>query len=191
MYSKVLGPETAQCSVETRTSDARLKHEAVKDLSSVQFSKFRSQYQSRPNNVPTKGVRANVGVSCKRPRWSHVEPVSGLWGAADCVEKRMLMIDLGCYTCLGQDQGCGNGTCAIISEATRDTICQEWAKSSRRTGNPDLDPKMSWICNTAAKATHCNDFSFKVNVIMTRSRGHYLFIFLSVGDCLLYYLFFH
>ncbi len=41
------------------------------------------------------------------------------------------MTGSGCFTCLGRDQGCGNGICAIINEVPGDTICLECAKSTK------------------------------------------------------------
>ena len=46
------------------------------------------------------------------------------------------MAGTGCYTCLGRDQGCGAGTCAIVKEVPKDTICQECAGYASRTGTP-------------------------------------------------------
>jgi hypothetical protein len=40
------------------------------------------------------------------------------------------------FTCLGRDQGCSNGTCAIISEVPLETVCQRCAKSSRAEQPP-------------------------------------------------------
>jgi hypothetical protein len=42
----------------------------------------------------------------------------------------------GCYTCLGRDQGCGVGACAIVKEVPKDTIYQECASYASRTGTP-------------------------------------------------------
>jgi hypothetical protein len=38
--------------------------------------------------------------------------------------------------CLGSDQGCGAGACAIAKEVPKDTICQECANYTNRTGTP-------------------------------------------------------
>ncbi len=70
------------------------------------------------------------------PRWAC--PVKGhsghtiaqcrdFWGAENCLERRKLLGGTGCYTCLGREQGCGTGTCAIAKEVPKDTICQECA----------------------------------------------------------------
>ncbi len=40
------------------------------------------------------------------------------WGAEDCIERQKLMAETVCYTCLGRDQGCGAGACAIVKERT-------------------------------------------------------------------------
>ena len=58
------------------------------------------------------------------------------WGAENCIERRKLMGGTGCYTCLGRDQGCGTGTCAIVKEVPKDTICQECAGYANRNGTP-------------------------------------------------------
>ena len=58
------------------------------------------------------------------------------WGAENCIERRKLMAETGCYTCLGRDQGCGAGACAIVEEVPKDTICQECANFTNRTGPP-------------------------------------------------------
>ncbi len=58
------------------------------------------------------------------------------WGAENCIERRKLMAGTGCYTCLGRDQGCGAGACAIVKEVPKDTICQECAGYTNRTGTP-------------------------------------------------------
>jgi hypothetical protein len=79
------------------------------------------------------------------PRWAC--PVKGhsghtiaqcrdFWGAENCIEGRKLMGGTGCYTCLGRDQGCGAGACAIVKEVPKDTICQECAGYASRTGTP-------------------------------------------------------
>jgi hypothetical protein len=46
------------------------------------------------------------------------------------------MAETGCYTCLGRDQGCRAGVCAIVKEVPKDTICQECANFTNRTGTP-------------------------------------------------------
>ncbi len=46
------------------------------------------------------------------------------------------MAGTGCYTCLGLDQGCGTGTCVIAKEVPKDTICQECASYTNRSGTP-------------------------------------------------------
>jgi hypothetical protein len=56
------------------------------------------------------------------------------WGAENCIKRRRLMAGTGCYTCLGCDQGCGAGACAIFKEVPKDTICQECAGYASRTG---------------------------------------------------------
>ncbi len=79
------------------------------------------------------------------PRWAC--PVKGhsghtiaqcrdFWGAENCLERRKLLGGTGCYTCLGRDQGCGTGTCAIAKEVPKDTICQECASYTNRSGTP-------------------------------------------------------
>jgi hypothetical protein len=62
--------------------------------------------------------------------------VPGLSKAEDCIEQCKLLGGVGCYTCLGHDQGCGGGICAIVKEVSRDTICQECASYNNRTGTP-------------------------------------------------------
>jgi hypothetical protein len=72
------------------------------------------------------------------PRWAC--PVNGhtghkidqcrdFWGAASCTDRRKMMIGSGCFTCLGCDQGCANGVCAILNEVPADAIYVECAKS--------------------------------------------------------------
>jgi hypothetical protein len=46
------------------------------------------------------------------------------------------MAGTGCFTCLGRDQGCGAGACTIVKEVPKDTICQECAGYTNRTGTP-------------------------------------------------------
>ncbi len=53
------------------------------------------------------------------------------WEAASCTERRNMLAESSCFTCLGRDQGCSNGTCAIISEVPPETVCQGCAKISR------------------------------------------------------------
>ncbi|MFN9910613.1 MAG: hypothetical protein ACK56F_31640, partial [bacterium] len=47
-----------------------------------------------------------------------------------------MLAGTGCYTCLGRDQGCGTGTCFIVKEVPKDTICQECASYTNRSGTP-------------------------------------------------------
>ncbi len=58
------------------------------------------------------------------------------WEAASCTERRNMLAESSCFTCLGRDQGCSNGTCAIISEVPPETVCQGCAKSSRAEQPP-------------------------------------------------------
>jgi hypothetical protein len=46
------------------------------------------------------------------------------------------MIGSGCFTCLGCDQGCANGVCAILNEVPAGAICVECTKS--KTGRVPL-----------------------------------------------------
>jgi hypothetical protein len=83
--------------------------------------------------------------AAQAPRWAC--PVNGhsdhtldkcrdFWEAASCTERRNMLADSSCFTCLGRDQGCSNGACAIISEVPLETVCQGCAKSSRAEQPP-------------------------------------------------------
>ncbi len=86
-------------------------------------------YQSKVRDsrwaCPVKGHSGNTIAQCP-----------AFWGAENCIERRKLMAGTGCYTCLGGDQGCGAGACAIVKEVPKDTICQECANYTNRTGTP-------------------------------------------------------
>jgi hypothetical protein len=83
--------------------------------------------------------------AARAPRWAC--PVNGhsghtldkcrdFWEATSCTERGNMLADSSCFTCLGRDQGCSNGTCAIISEVPPETVCQGCAKSSRAEQPP-------------------------------------------------------
>jgi hypothetical protein len=63
------------------------------------------------------------------------------WGAADCVSRRRLLSQAGCVTCLGRDQGCRNGVCAITIEVPGDTVCPDCMSIAGVTTTPP-----SWMC---------------------------------------------
>jgi hypothetical protein len=99
-------------------------------------------YQFAPNARPAPMTYA---PKPRGPRWAC--PVNGhtghtidkckdFWGAASCTDRRKMMTGSGCFTCLGRDQGCGNGVCAIINEVPGDTICLECAKSTKSSRVP-------------------------------------------------------
>jgi hypothetical protein len=104
--------------------------------------KLKPKYRFAPN-VGTGQISYQPKV--RGPRWAC--PVKGhsghtiaqcqdFWGAENCIERRKLMAETGCYTCLGRDQGCGAGACAIVEEVPKDTICQECANFTNRTNTP-------------------------------------------------------
>jgi hypothetical protein len=104
--------------------------------------KPKPKFQFAPN-IGTGQITYQPKV--RGPRWAcHVKGHSGhtiaqcqdFWGAENCIERRKLMAGTGCYTCLGRDQGCGAGACAIVKEVPKDTICQECAGYASRTGTP-------------------------------------------------------
>jgi hypothetical protein len=74
---------------------------------------------------PVKGHSGHTIAQCQ-----------DFWGAENCIERRKLMAGTGCYTFLGCDQGGCAGACAIIKEVPKDTICQECAGYTNRTGTP-------------------------------------------------------
>ncbi len=63
------------------------------------------------------------------------------WGAADCIARRRLLSQAGCITCLGQDQGCRDGVCAITIEVPSDTVCPDCMNIAGVTTTPP-----SWMC---------------------------------------------
>jgi hypothetical protein len=84
-----------------------------------------------------------LAPKARGPRWAC--PVNGhtghtidqckdFWGAGSCTDRRKMMTGSGCFTCLGRDQGCGNGMCAIVNEAPADTICQECLRTNKSEG---------------------------------------------------------
>jgi hypothetical protein len=86
-------------------------------------------YQSKVRGLrwacPVKGHSGHTIAQCQ-----------DFWGAENYIEQRKLMAATGCFTCLGRDQGCGSGACAIVKEVPKDTICQEWAGYTNRTSTP-------------------------------------------------------
>jgi hypothetical protein len=112
------------------------------DQQAANAGKPKPKYQFAPN-VGTGQISYQPKV--RGPRWAC--PVKGhsghtiaqcrdFWGAENCIERRKLMAETGCYTCLGRDQGCRAGVCAIVKEVPKDTICQECANFTNRTGTP-------------------------------------------------------
>ncbi len=108
----------------------------------VNAGKSKPEYQFAPN-VGTGQISYQPKV--RGPRWAC--PVKGhsghsiaqcqdFWGVENCIERRKLMAETGCYTCLGRDQGCRAGACTIVKEVLKDTICQECANYTNRTGAP-------------------------------------------------------
>jgi hypothetical protein len=107
-----------------------------------QTGKAKPKFQFAPK-VGTGQISYQPKV--RGPRWAC--PVKGhsghtiaqcqdFWGAENCIERRRLMAGTGCFTCLGRDQGCGAGACAIVKEVPKDTTCQECAGYINRTGTP-------------------------------------------------------
>jgi hypothetical protein len=112
------------------------------DQQAANAGKPKLKYQFAPN-IGTGQISYQPKV--RRPRWAC--PVKGhsghtiaqcqdFWGAENCIERRKLMAETGCYTCLGRDQGCRAGACAIVKEVPKDTICQECANFTNRSGTP-------------------------------------------------------
>ncbi len=104
--------------------------------------KAKPKYEFAPN-IGTGQITYQPKV--RGPRWAC--PVKGhtdhtlaqckeFWGAENCFERRKMLAGTGCYTCLGRDQGCGTGTCFIVKEVPKDTICQECASYTNRSGTP-------------------------------------------------------
>ncbi len=84
------------------------------------------------------------------PRWAcpvndHAEHTLAqcvdFWGAADCVSRRRLLSQAGCVTCLGRDQGCRDGVCAITIEVPGDTVCPDCMNIAGVTTTPP-----TWMC---------------------------------------------
>jgi hypothetical protein len=79
------------------------------------------------------------------PRWAcpvndHAEHTLAqcvdFWGAADCVSRRRLLSQAGCVTCLGRDQGCRDGVCAITIEVPGNTVCPDCMSIAGVTTTP-------------------------------------------------------
>jgi hypothetical protein len=109
---------------------------------SVHYTSGRWEKEAAPDLSAGMAAAQDAG---RAPRWACL--VNGhsdhtlakcrdFWGAASCTEHRNMLADSSCFTCLGRDQGCSNGTCAIISEVPLETVCQGCAKSSRAEQPP-------------------------------------------------------
>jgi hypothetical protein len=105
------------------------------------------------SNIPTANSALPAeqhAPTTRGPRWAcpvndHAEHMLAqcvdFWGAADCVSRRQLLSQAGCVTCLGRDQGCKDGICAITIEVPGDTVCPDCMSIAGVTTTPP-----SWMC---------------------------------------------
>jgi hypothetical protein len=134
-----------QPSLPSRPSRRKKRHSKPKPLvattgagdsvASVHHASSRWEKEAAPDVAAELAGLAQDAA--RGPRWAC--PVNGhsnhtldkcqdFWEAASCTERRNMLANSSCFTCLGRDQGCSNGACAIINEVPLETFCQGCAK---------------------------------------------------------------